>query len=288
MPSVERAIPAVRVPLLSGGDAAAFFPFATTGEDNLRVTTFNSVGGVNVEIAGRVRGADGTPKTFSFIHALTDDRLAQSVNYALSAGVLLNLTVHTTGQEILFGHAFVIVQLIRGFTGDTTVLGTLLQGYITGTQHLSWPGSPIKHTREHDGVVRFLYPADPGAGLAVTQLVPPGAIWQPISLRFRFTASAAAANRQPFVSFFDGLGGTELYHVASPFIVIANGDIFSTFGAGAFVDNATMLGSMRAQGLPAVELGQLYTIVLNAAAFQAGDQLRSVVIGVREWLEGRS
>ena len=287
MAATERAFPAAKLPLVSGGDAAAFFPFATSGEDNLRVTSYGSVPGVAIEISGRLRHPDGTITTFTHQDAASDDRASVVHDYPLGAGVLLNLTAHTTAVEILFGHCFIVVHLIRGLSGGTTALATVLQGYVTGSQHLSWPGSPIKHTREHDGLVRFVSIADPGLGTAVLTPVPPGAIWRPVSFRFRFTASAVAGNRQPFVDYFDGMGGTLLFRVATSFLITVGQDINCWFGAGAFADNATMASSLRAQGLPALELSQLYALGINAAGMLAGDQIRETVIGVREWLEGR-
>jgi len=285
--ATERAFPAAKLPLLSGGDAAALFPFATAGEDNLRVTSYCSVPGVNIELSGRLRHPDGTLSTFTHQDAASNDRESLVHDYPLGAGVLLNLTVHTTGVEILFGHCFAVVHLIRGFSGGTTALATLLQGYVTGSQHLAWPGSPIKHTREHDGIVRFVFPADPGAGTQYLDAVPPGAIWRPISFKFRFTASAVAGNRQPFVDYYDGLGGNLLFRVASPFLITIGQDINCFFAGAAFIDNTTMATSLRAQGLPPLELSQLYALAINAAGLLAGDQIREIVIGVREWLEGR-
>jgi len=288
VPSAERVYPAVKLPLLAGGDAAAFFPFATTGEDNLRVTTFGYVGGSAVEISGRIRQPDGTMTTFTHTSPASANGLARAVEFPLGAGVLLNLTLHTTGEELLFGHCFAIVQLIRGFTGATAVMATLLQGYVTGTQHLAWPGSPIKHTREFDGLMQFGFPANPAAGAPLQLVVLPGVIWRPVSVKMRFTASAAVANRQVFVQYFNALLANELSRVAAPFLVTAGQDVVTTFGDGAFVDNATMGLSLHTQGLPALELSQGFVLQVTAALLQAGDQIQDVVIGVRQWLEGRT
>ena len=288
MAATERAFPAAKLPLVSGGDAAAFFPFGTTGEDNLRVTSFGSVAGVNLELSGRLRHPDGRITTFTHLDVASADRLGLTHNYPLGAGVLLNLTLHTTGEQILFGHCFAIVHLIRGFSGGTVVLATLLQGYVTGTQHLGWPGSPIKHTREHGGLVRFVFPANPGAGAALLETVPAGAIWEPIGIRVRLICSAVAGARQVFVEYLTGLGGTGLFYVASPFIAGAGNDFTSNFGNGAFWDNAMAGASAHPQGLPAIEVSQNYALNISAFGLLGGDQISNVVISVREWLEGRT
>jgi hypothetical protein len=113
---------------------------------------------------------------------------------------VLNLTVFASAGTPTIGQTFVIVQLVRGKGAAATVLGTLLQAYVTSTQHLAFPGSPVQSSLDGPGAVRMFGGTQPAAGLNFTEIVPFGARWQLLAIRTRLTTSAVVATRVPILT----------------------------------------------------------------------------------------
>jgi hypothetical protein len=123
---------------------AAPFEFYTTGEDNLRITSFCSVANVALALDLRTIDNKGSINAHRHAHAPSSDRTAKSDDIVLGVGAVMNITTFATAGAPKFGQCFVIVQLIRGIGAAAVVLGTMLQGYVTQRQALGWPGSPIQ------------------------------------------------------------------------------------------------------------------------------------------------
>src|SRR5439155_18890058 len=111
-------------------------------------------------------------------------------NYKLGKGAILNLTVFASAGAPLMGQTYVIVQLIKGLTGATIVLGTLLGGYLTATQALGWPGSPIISSTDGEGCTRLIVGTTPAAEANILETVPTGARWELLSLEASYVQGA--------------------------------------------------------------------------------------------------
>lgn len=268
---------------ISGRVTPAAFPFFTTGEDSLRVTSFNSVTGVTLKVVARLLGSDGRPSPDSWTHTPATDRSAKSDDFPLSGLTLLNLTVFAGAGSPLIGQTFVIVQLIRGIGTAAIVLGTILQGYVTGTQAIGWPGSPIQDSISGGGVTRFIQGTDPPAGAQISETVPTGARWELLTIGASLTTSVAAGNRRPRLTITSG--AVHLIDNYHPATVIASTSAGFAWGAGtpqptAFT--ATAAYSALVQGLP-LRAGDLIGIDHEGGA--AGDNWGAPLFYVREWLE---
>lgn len=190
-------------PITEHGLSPSPYNFLFTGEDHLRVTSFNSKAGVVVAIQGRMWSPRDGIKPFGQIHVPNTDRTARSELFAMGEGYLLNLSVFPQSGSPIEGQTFVRVQVVRGFSGATYVLGTLVQDYITSGQDVAWPGSPIRRASDGNGYARTIEGTAPGAGNEVVETVPPGASWEIASIQLELTTSAVAAVRRVLLYFSD-------------------------------------------------------------------------------------
>lgn len=259
------------------------YNFEFTGEDALRLTTHNSLAGVSVRVSGRIRRRDGSIAAIDFVQVPNTDRTAKTSDFAIGEGYLLNLTVEASAGAPKVGQTFVRLRVIRGFSGATIAIGTLVQGYVTGNQDRAWPGSPIDDSISSGGVVRTVQGTNPAAGVACFDVVPAGARWQVLSYAVGVITSAAAGTRairvflsstiKPYVELVQA--GTMGPSAANSFYWGTGLTIDTVIGSGPFF-----------QGLP-IDCPLLAgnAIGTNATNFDAGDDFEAPQIQVREWLE---
>lgn len=273
------------LPISTGGGRAisAPFQFVTTGEDNLRVTVWNSQTACRVAIQGRRFDENGAIVPIAYSLTPTADRAATTRIFPLGVGAIVNLAVWAIEGAPAIGQTFVSVQLVRGREGGTELLGTLLQGYVTNTQTLGWPGSPIVSSIEGPGWAREFIGTNPAIGTPATEVVPTGARWELQSVTAILATDATAVNRTP-----------RLFIMGSfqPLVVIpASADVApSSVGCALFASGFGTAGLLSApynqNGLPvAFPLAAGTPIVMDAANFQAGDDWSEMIIHVREWIE---
>lgn len=166
------------------------YPFGLSDDDNIRITSVNAVAGVAVEIHYRLLTKEGEVKAGRFQHTPNSNRTAKTQDFNMAGGFVTNLTVFATAGAPLIGQTFVIVQLIRGFGSVAIVLGTMLQGYVTTTQALGWPGSAIISSTDGEPVVRTIIGTTPAVGVDIAETVPTGARWELLTVRAPLTLGA--------------------------------------------------------------------------------------------------
>lgn len=257
--------------------------YALDGSASLRILCANSESGVAVTVAGY--RLDEAGEKHPFLHTFTPvaDRSVTTRDLALGAGALMNLTAYVSTGTPLIGQTFIVVNLIRGFTGATVVLGTLLSGYLTARQALGWPGSPLTRSTEGQGFTRMVLGATPAAGAEFSVSCPTGARWQVLALRARLTTSAVAANRIPILEILNNATDQAYFPQfrSSP----AGASDFYVWGVGLATFTPVAVGFNIAP-LP-VDLPLVGSVVLVSLTqnLQAADQWSLAVVTVREWLE---
>lgn len=273
-------------PLTTAGERVIASPFQWlfTGEDAFRIVVFNSLAGVRVRVQGRFLLRDGRVQVLNEEVVPTSDRLATTRNFQPGSGFLLNLSVFASSGAPVIGQTYVMVQIIRGFSGAQIVLGALLGGYITAAQHLAYPGSPIQSSIEGGGYYRAITGTDPAAGNLAEEVVPTGARWELISYTILFVTSAVVGNRRPFVYMTDGAQFLSFDYV--PTDVPASSVVICNWhrGAGAAVPPAAsgiQVGSL-AEG---IILSAGHVITGSADGLDAADDFQAPTFTVREWLE---
>lgn len=280
-----REQPFVAAPIASAGGRVITSPFQfyTSGEDHLRIISVNSLTGVRLKIDGRFVTSKGALEAFSHDHIPNADRTSQTTTHSLAVGAVLNLTVHASSGSPSIGQAFVIVQLVRGLGPAGYVLGTLLQGYVTSTQHLAWPGSPIQNSIEGPGALRVIVGTTPAAGGEISETVPFGARWQLLSFFYVLTTSAAVGSR---VSHFQHQNAAAFLARVPPVFGLGPGSVADfTWGQGLSRSQA-IISIHYACTLATDETmpsGDVFSTLTDN--FDVGDQYSAIAYRVREWLE---
>lgn len=186
-------------PALADSDA-----IYVTGEDHLRVTSFNSLAGVVLAIEGRFMGCDGVVVPIVERHVPTSNYTAATSFVTLGEGFLCNLQVRATTGAPTQGQCFVLIELVRGRLGAVQPLGTLLQGYASDVQRLAWPGSPLASSVAGSGALRSITGNNPALGAECSDTVPAGARWLVRSWFAQLTTDATVANRTVTLIIDDG------------------------------------------------------------------------------------
>lgn len=279
----ERVFPAT--PQLIGGGRILPSPnqFYLTGEDRLRIVSANSLAGVALKAQCRTANIQGETVAHSFDHVPNTDRSTQTTEHVLGTGSVLNVTVFASAGAPQMGHTFVKVELVRGAGVAAIVLGTLLAGYVTRTQALGFPGSPIVPSLQGEPLVRFILGTVPAPGVNISETVPTGARWELLSVRFNLQSSAVAGTRRVVISGFGG-GLTGFTAIAASTQIA--GELWSHSWATGLIGRADGTIGLVQSELPG-------RVILPAgggwqsAVFNIGvaDQFSSIASVVREWLE---
>lgn len=253
-----------------------------TGEDNLRLTSWNSVASAVVTLTGRFLHVDGHIEPFSGRHVPNTDRTAATSTFRRAEGWLLDLSVSVSGATLIRGQTFVRVDVVRGLGTSDDVLSTLLRGYVTSGQRLGWPGSPQEDPLDGQGALRSVAGTNPAAGAEISETVPTGARWCVLAFFAELVTDAAAANRLVRVTLDDGTTvyyrtGSAFTHTASLTIGYASG----TIGAQLEASGSTALCPLPVGH----RLLAGHRIRTTTTALQAGDNWGAPQMLVEEWLE---
>ena len=279
----ERAYPAAALPAPGARGISSPPAFVTTGEDALRVISINALTGVRLKITARRLSDKGEILANAWDHTPNTNRTPATSDFPLSVGAIINLSIVATNATPLIGQTFVIAQVVRGTGAAAIVLGTLLAGYITSTQALGWPGSPIVSSLDGQGVVRLILGTTPAAGAEIIETVPSGARWELLRFCAALVTNAVAGNRTPIfriITAADTSYRPASVHVQGP----SKGWTWSWSGALNYQQDGVNGNTTQPTPLPLMMFAgeQIKTLTLGMAA---GDQWSQVVYVVREWLE---
>lgn len=175
-----------------------------SGDDHLRITTFNAATGVTLAIEGRLLDEEGRVNVIGDRHVPNTNRTTANTIFRLPKGWLLDVSVRASVGTPLIGQCFAVVELVRGFSGAVAALAVLAQGYVTATPRLGWPGSGVRESVDGPGVLRSIAGTQPGAGAEVSETVPTGARWELLVAYLGLTTSATVANRNVGLTLDDG------------------------------------------------------------------------------------
>jgi hypothetical protein len=281
----DAALETVLVPAPASAPAnliPAPFQFLLTGEDNLRLATWNSRPASTIVCSGRILRDTGEILPFRHEIALTTTRLIQRTLLPLGPGALLNVVV-AMNNNVASGTTFAKLEVVRGFTGAITPLGTLTQAYLGSTHSTAWPGALLEDPRSGDGELVTATAADPAAGAEVSVSVPVGARWRVESFHGQLTTDATVANRRP-VLILDDSGAFQVARVASSATQAASLTMNYMWNRGVSVDPVV---TEQGQGLLPTD-GTLisgWRIRTSTFNLQAADDWAAPQLLVREWLE---
>lgn len=281
--ATERSFPGAPRQALANAGLTQQAAFYTDGSDNLRIVSVCSQANVTIVLSGRWQRPDGTIGRFVYSHRPNTDRSVRTEDFPLGEGFVLNVTAVASGATVPIGACFVIVQIIGGLGGAITVLGTLVQGYITTTQHRAWPGSPVEGSTDGTPPAFVGQVGNPAVNTDWFTSVPTGARWELLSVHAKLVAGVTGLPRS--VSFNVGNGGR--------FVIVTapnadQGDTVTyryTWAQGLAI--AGPGSNINVQGpLP---IGLQLPAGANFGTFSAGlgggDQWSEITYVYREWLE---
>jgi len=176
-----------------------------TGEDHLRLTSFNSLAGVVLALEGRFMNCEGVIIPIVERHVPNTDSTAATSLITLAEGFLGNVQVRATSGAPQQGQCFVLVELVRGRLGAIQPLATLLQGYASDVQRLAWPGSPLASSVAGTGLSRSVTGINPAANVEISDAVPTGRRWRLYNWFATLVADANVANRTVTLVIDDGV-----------------------------------------------------------------------------------
>lgn len=280
----ERAFAASAAGALGSRVLASPLQYYVDGADNLRIEAINSAGGIRVAVHYRFldpeRGIIVNEATLS----PTADRAVSRRDVRLSIGALLNLTVFVNQGTPHYGQTFVRVQLIRGDGAAAIVMGTIVQGYVTASQDIAWPGSPVQSSIEGNGNIRAIIGTTPGVGNQIAETVPEGARWRLMSVYAVLTTDATVITRQAQLLFVSL--GQQRFFSPSPAGQTASSGFTYTWACGTPLA-AVLKSGISLAGLPGdAWLCDGDEFRINATNMQPGDQWSNVTYVTQEWLEG--
>lgn len=286
--AVERIFPAAPI-IGRGGIILSPIQFLFTGEDALRVTCISLVA-VTIRIAGRFLQS-GKERAEAFLHTLVVPGTGQVVrdDFQIGTGTVLNLHVIAVSSGLIQpGLCYVRADVIRGFTGATSILGTLIAGLVGSWGGRAWPGTALELPGEGPGAVGALQSATPAAGVnpELTLTVPTRV--RVMSVTAVLTTSATAANRIPSLSLVqDGTVVTGI--IESPLVQIASTTFRHSWIAGVAPSAPT--GSAAIAQLPSPfmmrsqVLGLTAILRITTDGLQAGDQWTAISAQVEQWVD---
>lgn len=251
-------------------------------EDNLRLTAFNSAAGVELAVRVRFLTRDGQIIAGSDRLVPTTARAASAAFIPTTEGWILSAEVFAVAGSPRIGQCFAVLDVVRGDATVPLPLACLLQGYVTDTSRLSFPGSPIRSSIEGPGVLRSIVGTDPAAGVEIVEAVPTNARWRVHAIRFALTTSGAAANREVSLVFDDG--ANIFARVPSRVTQITA----LTFGYSAFFDaalEAVAQDTERTIRLPRIDLQGGMRFRTITTALDVGDNYTAPQYLVEEWIE---
>lgn len=253
-----------------------------TGEDQLRVTVFDSTTAARVEITGRFLTVAGRIQPFQFGFLPATDRTASTMTRALGEGWLLEASVRATAGQVLSGQCYVVLSIARGSTGAFTDLSTLAAGYVTQQQRVSWPGSGVRGPLEGAPGIFKTTGTNPAPNNEVLETVPTGARWRLRGVVLTLTTDANVANRTVQLMIQVGVNAPLLV----PAVVVQVASQAITYYAAAVgapgLTNLTNTQIILPADLVLAAGSIIATITVNR---QVGDDYASPIMWVEEWME---
>jgi hypothetical protein len=171
-------------------------PWLSTGADNLRVTSFGTLNGIELVIAIRWLTLQGEVVPFVFRHVPGSSGAPVETLHRLSDGWLLTSTAQVASGTVPSPGIFVRLDIVNGLAGAVQLVGTLAQGYVSSQAAISYPLSPIVGADASAGTVQAVVGPNPAAGADWSVTVPGGQRWRLLSIRSILVTSAAVANRE--------------------------------------------------------------------------------------------
>jgi len=253
-------------------------------DENLRITSYNALANVRLEVRYRFIDCEGTLIPSMEAQVPNTDRSAKSSLLLTPNGWLLGGEVFVSGAAPALGQTFVVVEIVRGVGSNAVSLQVIGAGYVSAKQPLQFPSQTILNSLDTAGTLRSITGTQPAAGAEINETVPTGARWELVAFRDSIVTNATAGNRTSVLFFDDGVNRWSSFPAMA---VIAP----STNSAIEWAVGSTAIATINGQNAPGLipvglRLPAGARIRSTTANLAAGDQWGAPQYLVREWLEG--
>lgn len=253
-------------------------------DDNLRITSYNSLAAVQLTIRSRVLTLNGDVDVSSDLQTPNTDRSAKASIFATPEGWLLGGQVLVSGAAPQIGQTFVVVEIVRGATLVGLATQVLAAGYVTAKQPLRFPDTQVGSSLDGAGALRSIVASTPGGGVEMSDTVPTGARWQLIAWRAQFVTSVTVVNRVTQLIIDDGVN--IIYRWGHTSNQTASTTFLKQWFAGSPNTSPDSSNNL-AVSLPMhLFLGSGYRIRTLTSGIDVSDQYSAGQMLVREWIEG--
>ena len=250
-------------------------------KDFLVVSTRNSLPGVAISIEARVMDLEGRIHHHRFSHTPNTDRSSARSEFRVGAGLLVGVGVAATAGSPKRGQTFFCLFLSRDAAAPNNLMVPLTADYVVSGVALGWPGAPLRSSVEGPGIIRQFTGTDPAAGAEIVEVVPTGARWRLLGMRFRLITDANVGLRSVRMAIDDGVNiivqsgpnATQAendsgnYHVSRSTVSPNN-------AADRFINMAADIFMMAG-----------FRIRTTTGGIQAGDNFIAPQMLVEEWIE---
>jgi hypothetical protein len=251
-------------------------------EDLLLVQSMNSHATTRVEVRGRLLLPDNTVQPIRYVHTPNRDRSSRADAIPVGGGYLLSLMAVPDAVDVRRGQCFVTLGLTSGAATSNPATHVLAQDYLSSSEAMGWPGSPVHGSAEGVGNLRVIVGTQPAVGQEIDETVPTNARWRAIAMTAELVTSAAVGNRIVTLRAVTPGG------VAAGWVSIYSHPA-ATLGDYVFGNTqsrqANAFGAVLVEIPPYIPLLQGWELETFTSGLQAGDQWSAPVLWVEEWLE---
>jgi len=256
-------------------------PFITR-DTQLVVRSWNSLSGLILLVAGRVRDGTGRIRSFQFTHTPASDRAGLEQTDVLIEGTLLDLSVTPQTGTPRRGQCYVTLGLALIQQPTTTYYLELAKGYVTTNGGLIWPGGLYLDSVEGAGFVSLLVGTDPAAGADNLQTVPTGARWRLTSVNTVLTTNATVATRRVHLIIDNGVN----WILDAPSTVTQAASLSYLYYFANYGTNLGLILTSVYNTIPApLTLRAGSRIRTLTDALVAGDDFAAMDYAIEEWIE---
>lgn len=253
-------------------------------DDQLLINTMSALAGEIVIVNYRIMLPDGTIST-------NQQRILLPTAYNIpvappffsaSEGFLLSVGAYCLSATFR-GQTFVRIGIVRAGQSLQNTAEMLLADYVTTNTPIGWPDGRIISSSEGPGNLKTTTVANPGAGLDWTYTGNANTRWKVRHINAQLVTSAAVANRNPRLLFFDSITG-RLKLVPSTNDQAASLTEDYSIGPANVAGTVAALANVWSVGTEDV-MRDTSQIQSSTANIQAADQWQNIHVLVEEWLK---
>jgi hypothetical protein len=281
----ERVFEPAAARIQRGAPSSYPYLFSLTGEDQLELSSWDSLPLATLALQGRVHRTDGLVVPLSARHRCVSDRRENATYHEVPPGDLLNAMVFASEQAPILGQTFARLSVIRGNRNALTRLAVLCQGPVTDKLALGFPGSPIRYPTDSRPLVRVINGTLPNPGAEISETVPAVTIWSLRSVVCVLITNATAGTRQPGLEITSG--GFTMARITNPGSIGPSTTGVFVWIAGVTAFNPVVGSNYLATLPPDMVLPANTTFSTSTAGLTAGDQWLAPSYDADEWLECR-